>query len=148
MQAPDGSSPGARSALMAFAIDLKVPPIVMARALEVAFDNLRIFPNASRALCCAIAKEGYYVDAQIMDVALQRLRMKFGGIFHHVWRRSTTNACSDPWYPSHAARVSETVVHTALWFGIPSDTTCCNDDTDPSRYFSCSNSFSTHCEAQ
>ncbi|KAJ4993719.1 hypothetical protein SVAN01_00773 [Stagonosporopsis vannaccii] len=84
MRAPDSSSPGARSALMAMAADLKVPPIIMAQALEYAFDNLRIFPNASRALCCGIYRQGYYADTQIMDIALQRLRMNFGGMSHHM----------------------------------------------------------------
>lgn len=79
MQATDGSSSGARSALIAMSGDLKLPPIVLARALEYAFDNLSTFPNAGQAVGFGIIRQGHCVNIQILEFALQRLRLHFGG---------------------------------------------------------------------
>ncbi len=84
MQAPDGSSPGAQRALMAMAADLKLHPIVVARALEYAFDNVLSFPSASQALCFGIVRQGHYIDMQLLNVTLQRLQRNFGGVFHKL----------------------------------------------------------------
>lgn len=80
MQAPDGSSVGARAALLRLSIDLRLHPSVVATALEYTFDNHASFPSASHALCCSIVSQGYCVDTQILHVALQKLRRNFGGM--------------------------------------------------------------------
>ncbi|KAH6633524.1 hypothetical protein C7974DRAFT_173629 [Boeremia exigua] len=82
MQASDGSSPGARSALLAMADNLQLHPIIIARALEYAFDNISSFPTTEQALCFGIVRQGHYVDMQVLDLALHRLRTDYGGVFH------------------------------------------------------------------
>lgn len=81
MQAPDGSSLGARSVLLAIAADLNLHHLVVVRALEYAFDNLSSFPSASEAVYFGIIRQGYCVDMQIFGDAVLRLRRNFGGMF-------------------------------------------------------------------
>ena len=81
MQTPDGNSAGARSALMAMAADLKLHPVILARALEYVLHNISTIPNAEQAVCFVIVRQGLYVDMQLLDVALQRLRRDFGGVY-------------------------------------------------------------------
>lgn len=131
MQAPDGSSTGARSALMAIAADLKLPPHIMARALEYAFDNLRTFPSASQALCFGIVQQGYYVDTQLMEIALQRLRRRFGGVFYDVGRQTITDTGSDSCQSDCAARASGTVVRTASYSHFSTFLLRSDDRADP-----------------
>ncbi|KAF1924542.1 uncharacterized protein M421DRAFT_95312 [Didymella exigua CBS 183.55] len=81
MQAPDGSSPGGRAALLCLSTDLKLHPAIVAAALEYAFDYQHIFPSASQALCFGIVRQGHCANMQILDVALQRLTKTFEGLF-------------------------------------------------------------------
>lgn len=79
MQASDGSSADARAALLRLSIDLRLHPIVIAAALEYAFDYQHAFPSADQALCFGIIRQGHCVNMQILDAALQRLKTNFGG---------------------------------------------------------------------
>ncbi|KAJ8108840.1 hypothetical protein OPT61_g7893 [Boeremia exigua] len=79
MQPPHEGSPIAQSALMAMAADLKLQPIIVAQALEYAFDNMSTFPSANQALCFGIVRQGHYVDMQLLHLALHKLRRNFGG---------------------------------------------------------------------
>jgi hypothetical protein len=66
---------------MAMAADLKLHPVVLARALEYAFDNISTFPSAEQAVCFGIVRQGLCVDMWILDVALHRLRRNFGSVY-------------------------------------------------------------------
>lgn len=81
MQASDGSSPGARYALLDMSANLRLHPIIVARALEYAFDNLSFFSSARQAVYFGIVRQEYCVDLQTLDAALQRLRSNFGGTY-------------------------------------------------------------------
>lgn len=96
MQAPDGSTPGARSALFVMAADLQLHPVVVVRALKYASDNFLYFSSASQAFYVGIIQQGSSVEASVLEVALQRLRADFGGeYFVKEKRTKTIDTCSN-----------------------------------------------------
>lgn len=80
MQATDGSSPGGRAALLRLSADLMLHHIVVAAALEYAFDYQHAFPDATQALCFGIVRQGHCANMQMLEVALQRLQRDVGGM--------------------------------------------------------------------
>jgi len=81
MQASDGSSPGGRAALLRLSMDLQLHPIIVAVALEYAFDYQHAFPDAIQALCLSIVGRGHHANIQMLEVALQKLQKDFGGMW-------------------------------------------------------------------
>lgn len=87
MQANDGSSPGGRAALLRLSTDLKLHPIIVAAALEYAFDHQHAFPSAGQALCFGVIRQGYCANMQMLELPLQRLQKDFGGMWNIELRK-------------------------------------------------------------
>lgn len=78
MQALEGSSPGARDALLAMSVDLRLPYYNIIKALEYAWDNSSSHSSAVEALDYGFMMQGCFVDIRVLRMALQRLRGNFG----------------------------------------------------------------------
>lgn len=77
---PMGSSRTAHAALVTLATDLRVHPVVLARALTYAWDNQSYFASAGQAVCFGLARQSHGVDERNMETSLQKLRRDFGGM--------------------------------------------------------------------
>ena len=60
-------------------MDLKLHPMIVAAALEYAFDYQHAFPDAIQALCFGIVRQGHRMNMQMLEVALQKLQKGFEG---------------------------------------------------------------------
>ena len=89
MQALEGSSPGARDALLALTVDLKLSQQGIIRALEYARDKFPSYSNITEAFYYGLIMQGYRVDIWVLDMALQRLRRNFGSQCCGVFRLET-----------------------------------------------------------
>jgi hypothetical protein len=89
MQALEGSSPGARDALLALSVDLRLPHHDVIKALEYAWDNSSSHPSAAAALDFGFIMQGCFVDIRVLEMALQRLRRNFGSQCCGVYRLET-----------------------------------------------------------
>jgi hypothetical protein len=89
MQALEGSSPGARDALLALTVDLKLSQQGIIRALEYARDKSPSYSNITEAFYYGLIMQGYRVDIWVLDMALQRLRRNFGSQCCGVFRLET-----------------------------------------------------------
>ena len=89
MQALEGSSPGARDALLALSVDLRLPHHAVIKALEYAWDNSSSHSNAAEALDFGFIMQGCFVEIRVLDMALQRLRRNFGSQCCGAYRRET-----------------------------------------------------------
>ena len=89
MQALEGSSPGARDALLALSVDLRLPHHAVIKALEYAWDNSSSHSNAAEALDFGFILQGCFVEIRFLDMALQRLRRNFGSQCCGAYRLKT-----------------------------------------------------------
>ena len=89
MQALEGSSPGARDALLALSVDLRLPHHAVIKALEYAWDNSSSHSNAAEALDFGFIMQGCFVEIRLLDMALQRLRRNFGSQCCGAYRLET-----------------------------------------------------------
>jgi hypothetical protein len=89
MQALEGSSPGARDALLALSVDLRLPHHDVIKALEYAWDNSSSHPSAAAALDFGFIMQGCFVDIRVLEMAVQRLRRNFGSQCCGVYRLET-----------------------------------------------------------
>ena len=89
MQALEGSSPGARDALLALSVDLRLPHHAVIKALEYAWDNSSSHSNAAEALDFGFILQGCFVEIRFLDMALQRLRRNFGSQCCGAYRLET-----------------------------------------------------------
>ena len=89
MQALEGSSPGARDALLALSVDLRLPHHTVIKALEYAWDNSSSHSNAAEALDFGFIMQGCFVEIRLLDMALQRLRRNFGSQCCGAYRLKT-----------------------------------------------------------
>jgi hypothetical protein len=74
MSTPETRPRPALTALLAMSTHLSLPPMILARALEYAFDNQSLFPSANQALCFGIIRQGYCIDVQRVGAAVQWVR--------------------------------------------------------------------------
>ena len=89
MQALEGSSSGARDALLALSVDLRLSHHAVIKALEYAWDNSSSHSDAAAALDFGFIMQGCFVDIRVLDMALQRLRRNFGSQCCGAYRRET-----------------------------------------------------------
>ena len=89
MQALEGSSSGARDALLALSVDLRLSHHAVIKALEYAWDNSSSHSNAAEALDFGFILQGCFVEIRFLDMALQRLRRNFGSQCCGAYRLKT-----------------------------------------------------------